>query len=256
MKRKNISFTRLFLFAAVLVFPTLIFAAGRDCAQCHQKYGVTVTVPQIPPIRVMVNEKEEIITLERAFKFHGHECPGMTIAYLAIQYGVNLLFNDEIPERSDLLIASRMPSAGAKDLIDLLMKGENPSKRTWPPVGMKNSRSGFVFTITRKSKCEAVEVRLNEAFFPADFFLLKQKEKEGSITGEEWKRLHTYMKDIILKYPVKPIEELFGRPKPYKVIVWGTLGPGESDRHIRKMRQEEREGRNIKPERQNSLSPN
>jgi hypothetical protein len=108
----------------------------------------------------------------------------------------------------------------------------------------------------RKSKCEAVDVRFNEAFFPADFFLLKQKEKEGGITGEEWKRLHTYMKDIILKYPVKPVEELFGRPKPYKVIIWGTLEHGESDRHIRKMRQEEREGRNVKPERQNSLSPN
>ncbi len=228
------------LAAIALFFVIPVPARPDSCIECHGKQGVTVKVPQVAPIRMLVDGKEQAITLDSAFKFHGHECPGMTIGYLAIQHGINALFRGAVPERNDLLVTSRTSAAGVKDLIDLLMKGEKASDRTWPPAGMKNSREGFEFNIVRKSTCEAVQVRLSQEYFPADFYPLKGKVRGKTITGEEWQRLHGYMKNIIVTYPVKPAEELFGKPQPYKIILWGTLQPGEVDKNIRRMRQEEK----------------
>lgn len=231
-----------FLWAVVIaVFCVAPVPAHPDsCIECHGKQGVTVKVPRVAPIRVLVDGKERAITLDGAYTFHGHECPGMTIGYLAIQHGINRLFGNTVPVREDLLVTSRTPGAGVKDLIDLVMKGEKASDRTWPPPGMKNSREGFEFNIVRKSTCEAVQVRLNQEYFPADFYPLKGKVRNNTITDEEWQRLHGYMKNMIITYPVKPAEELFGSPQPYKVILWGTLQPGEVDKNIRRMRQEEK----------------
>lgn len=238
MRMKQDLFTWL---VAIVVFCVIPVAAHPDsCIECHGKQGVTVKVPRVAPIRVLVDGKERAITLDGAYKFHGHECPGMTIGYLAIQHGINTLFRDTVPAREDLLVTSRTSAAGVKDLIDLVMKGEKASDRTWPPPGMKNSREGFEFNIVRKSTCEAVQVRLNQEYFPADFYPLKGKVRNNTITDEEWQRLHGYMKNMIVTYPVKPAEELFGKPQPYKVILWGTLQPGEVDKSIRRMRQEEK----------------
>ena len=239
MKKRIVFLTGLFVLAVIWMSPVVV-SAWCSCLECHQKHGVTIKIPSTPPIRIMVDGKEQHITLDRAFRFHGHECPGMTIAYLAIRHGINLLYRNEIPERGDLLVTSRTPAGGVKDFIDFLMKGDKPSDRTWPPVGMEKGRDKFVFTVARKSTCEAVEIRLKEEFFPADFYPLKKKEQEKTITKDEWERLHTYMKDMLLRYPTRPAEELFSRQGPYKIITWGTLQPGELDKSIRKMRQEAR----------------
>lgn len=211
-----------------------------DCMACHSGHGVELQVPPASPIQLKVEGTVQTITLDRAFAFHGHECPGITIAYRAVQYGLNLLFPGETPDRDDLLITSRTPAAGVKDFIDLVMKGDNPANKTWPPAGMKKSRDGFDFLLVRKSTCQAVEVRLNQEYFPADFYPLKQKLQDKSISNEEWNRLHGYLKKIILEFPVAPAEKLFGKPAPYKMILWGSLLPGELDKNIRRMRQEEK----------------
>ncbi len=216
-------------------------ALADDCMQCHAKNGVTVRVPQTAPIRIMADGKEHQITLAQGFKFHGHECPGMTTAFVAIRHGIKLLFGNTVPDRNDLLITSITPAGGVKDMIDLIMKGDSPSDRTWAPHGMKPDIQGFVFTLIRKSTSEGVEVRLKPALFPDDFYLLKQKQKEKTTTPEENERVHNTMKNIILGFPSKPAEELFGTAKPRKVILWGTLQEGEMDRHIRKMRQIEKQ---------------
>lgn len=228
------------LTVCAVLFTALSISFADDCVTCHRKHGVEIKVPSVTPIRIKVDGNIQTIDLSRAFKFHGHECPGMTIAYRAVQYGIDLLFRGEVPERKDLLVISKTPAAGVKDFIDLLMKGDKHSERTWPPVGMEKGRDKFVFTIMRKSTSEAVEVALNQDCFPVDFFLLKKKEKEKSISSGEWKKLHAYMKDIVLGYPGKPAEELFGKPQIHKMIMWGTLEPGEMDKNIRKLRQEEK----------------
>lgn len=238
VRRKTICFVGFIVLAAVCVIPAVVLAG--NCLECHQKHGVTIKMPHVPPIKIMVDGKEQDITLGRVFQFHGDECPGAIIAYRGVQYGINLLYRNEIPERDDLLVISRTPAGGAKDCIDFLMKGDKPSEKALPPIGMEKSRDGFVFTVMRKSTCETVEVRLNKALFPIDFFPLKKKEQEKTITEDEWKRFHAHMKGMILGFSAKPAEEMFGRPEPYKTIIWGTLKPGELDRNIRKMKQTQR----------------
>jgi hypothetical protein len=224
--------------ALLLCFPWPTFANG--CLKCHQEENVTVSLPEVDPILYWADGRKISLNLPGAFAFHSHECPGMTITYLAIQYGFELLYGDEIPERSDLLISARTPSRGPMDMIDLIMKGDDPAFRTWPPVGMKGSPEGFFFTIFRKSTCEAVDVRLMPGLFPNDFMKLKQKEKNKTITPDEWDLLHGYMKKIITTYPVMTKIDLFGEPKPYKSLWWGHLEAGEMDRHIRRLRQRQK----------------
>lgn len=232
-------FMATFLACAVLLSSPEAVYAG-DCMACHQKYNVTVKVPAPQPIKMSVDGTVQILTLQQAFLFHGHECPGITIAYRAAQHGIELLFPGEIPRREDLVISSSTPAGGVKDFLDLLMKGDNPAGRTWPPVGMQKGRDRFVFTMMRKSTSEAVTLRLNTDLFPADFYPLKKKEKDKTITKAESNKLHGYVKNILMEVPVKPARELFGAPKPSKVIVWGTLERGEMDKNIRKLRQEEK----------------
>ncbi len=215
-----------------------VFAHG--CVECHTKHGVKEKVPSIPSINLIVGGQRQTITLTDAFKFHGHPCPGVTIAFRAVQQGINILYDSEIPKQDDLLVFSRIAKRGPLDLIDLLMKGSKLSKRTWPPVGIKPSRDNFFFTIMRKSTCQAVDVKLKPERFPKDFFKLKKKEKDKTLTSKEWDILHTYMKNIILNFPTMPAEELFGNPRPYKVIAWGKLLPGEMDRHIKQLRKKHR----------------
>jgi hypothetical protein len=215
--------------------PSAVFANGEGCRGCHDKYNVTYALPRVDPILVKVDGKTVAIDLLTAFSHHGHECPGMTTAYLAMQYAFQLLYGDEIPERSDLMIASRMPRGGPMDLIDLIMKGDNPALATWP-LEAKPSPNLFVFTVFRKSTAEAVDIRIKPGVIPDDFFVLNQKQKNKTITMEEWNRLHQYLIQIINVNPTKSKAELFGKPKPYKVLWWGTLTAGEMDRHIRQIR--------------------
>ncbi|MCK4488311.1 MAG: hypothetical protein KAU38_16320 [Desulfobacterales bacterium] len=232
----------LLIILAVPFFRSSVFAHG--CVKCHVKEGVKVEVPSILPLTLLVDGKERTITLSDAYRFHGHACAGVTIAFRAIQHGINILYGSEIPEQIDLLVFSRIAGRGPLDLIDLLMKGDKVSKRTWPPVGMKLSRDKFLFTVMRKSTCEAVNVKLKPELFPRDFFNLKKKEKEKSLTSKEWDTLHTYMKDMILTFPTMPAKELFGSPQRYKVIVWGSLLPGEMDKHIKRLRKRYRQRSN------------
>lgn len=238
MRRKMICCVGFTVFVAVCVLPAVVLAG--NCLECHQKHGVTIRIPSVPPIKIMADGKEENITLDRVFRFHGDECPGAAIAYRAVQYGINLLYRNEIPERDDLLVVSRTPAGGVKDCIDFILKGDKPSEKALFPMGMEKSRDGFSFTVVRKSTCETVEVKLNKELFPVDFFPLKKKEQAKTITEDEWKRFHAHMKGMILGFSAKPAEEMFGRPEPYKTIIWGTIKPGELDKNMRKMKQTQR----------------
>ncbi|NLT21549.1 MAG: hypothetical protein GXX82_00720 [Syntrophorhabdus sp.] len=238
MKGSVVCFAGLFLFVAGCLLP--VVALADNCMECHHKQGVKAKELSAGPIRTIVDGKERTITLDRVFKYHGDRCPGAIIAYRATQYGIEILFPGEIPERDDLLIVSRTPAGGVRDFIDFFMKGDNPLQKTPVPVGMEKAREGFAFTITRKSTCETVEVQLNQALFPEDFFSLKKKVQEKTITPDQWKRFHGHMKNMVLGFSGKPATEMFGKPRPYKIMTWGTIGPGEQDRNVQKMRQKEK----------------
>ena len=224
----------------LMIFAILAYCAppisAHNCAKCHIENDVTVKIPATAPIKLVVDNSEKEITLADAFKFHGHECPGTATAFRAVQYGIELLYGDRAPSRDDLLIFSKHPSRGVLDLIDYVMKGDDALKRTWPLDGMKKSREGFAFTIVRKSACLAVDVKLKPELWPADFFKLKRKQKKKGLTEKEWEKLHEYMKNILLTFPVKSAKKLFGTPTPYKTLIWGTLKPSEIDQHVRALR--------------------
>jgi hypothetical protein len=198
---------------------------GNECSDCHAAKGVREFTPDIGSIDIKAEGKSRSISLSDAFAFHGHSCPGITAAFRALQYGILLLFGNEVPEQEDLAIVSKTPAPGSLDVLDLVMIGEKRAKRTEAPAGMKSSRENFVYTLYRKSNSTAVDICLKPEFYPEDFFDLKKKQSAQKLSSEEWDTLHNYMKTIILTFPNKSFEELFGKPKPYKIIIWGTLMP-------------------------------
>jgi hypothetical protein len=197
------------------------FLYGEECSTCHAAKGVKEKTPDIPPIKMRVEGKEWQITLADAFRFHGHSCPGVTTAFLALQYGIQRLYGNEIPERDDLIIFSKTPTAGSLDFLDLVMVGENRKEQTIAPKGMQSSRENFYFILYRKSNCMAVDIHLKPELFPGDFFEYKKKQSAGELSPEEWETLHGYMKRIILTFPTESFVTLFGSPEPYHMIPWG-----------------------------------
>jgi hypothetical protein len=222
-KKLFISLTTLLLLAPA----SIVFADG--CTECHAKKGVEESIPSIAPIKISEGGMTRTITLSDAFRFHGHSCPGVTTAFRALQYGIFLLFGDEIPEKKDLVIFSKTPTLGSLDMLDLVMIGEKRAKRTSAPEGMKASRENFSYTLYRKSTSTAVDIQLIPAQFPKDFFELKRKQSAQELSSEEWDTLHDYMKTVILTFPQKSFETLFGNPEPYKTITWGSLPPAHDN---------------------------
>ncbi len=194
---------------------------GEDCNICHTAKGVRERTPDIPPIRMLVDGRECSISLADAFRFHGHSCPGVTTTFRALQYGIRLLFGNEIPERKDLVVFSKTPTSGSLDLLDLVMIGATRKEKTAAPKGMQAGRGNFQYLLYRKSTHTAVEIRLKPELYPADFFDYKKKQSAGELTPEEWDTLHGYMKNIILTFPGESLETLFGTPEPYRTIPWG-----------------------------------
>lgn len=202
--------------------------AEGNCAACHAAKGVQERAFDIAPIIIRDAGKVRRISLADAFRFHGHSCPGLTATFRALQYGISLLFDQEIPDRQDIAIISKAPLAGGLDFLDLVMLGEKRAARTVPPQGMKSSPDTIGYTLFRKSTSTAVDIQLKPEHYPADFFDYKKKQSEKKLTEAEWQVFHGYMRDMILKFPTMPPESLFGRPRPYKTIMWGTLMPAHN----------------------------
>jgi hypothetical protein len=221
-----------FFFALSALFPCFALSAD-TCISCHTEKGVEVRVPSTKPIQLMYQSEKRSITLADAFEDHGYPCAGVTTTFLAVQYGINLLYDSEIPETCDLVILSRSGTSGALDFIDFLMKGDQHKHKgkgkSKSPEGMKPSRENFVFTILSKSTSQGVDVKLKPEHFPADFFTLKKKQRANSLTPEEWEKIHGYVKNIILTFPTMPADALFGQPQPYHVMSWGCLTPCKGD---------------------------
>ncbi|MBN1568977.1 MAG: hypothetical protein JXA73_14095 [Acidobacteria bacterium] len=220
------------MFCKLRITPAILLLAictspllGSECATCHAAKGVRESTPAVEPITIKADGAVRKISLADAFRVHGHSCPGITTTFRALQYGLLLLFDKEIPEQKDLAIVVRTPISGGLDLLDLVMIGEDRKQKTAPPKGMMASRDSFIYTLYRKSTSTAVDIRLKPEHFPKDFFDYKKKQSEKKLSSEEWQVLHDYMKEIILKFPTMSFEDLFGKPKPYKTIMWGTLMP-------------------------------
>jgi hypothetical protein len=195
---------------------------GSECVKCHMERKVKETVPQAAPLLIKENGKVRNITLKDAFGYHSHSCPGVTTTFLAIQYGIKLLYGNDVPDVNDLVILSRSPAPGSIDMIDFLMINKKGKVKTSVPEGMKSGRDKFFYTVYSKSKATAVDVQLKPELYPEDFFKLKKKQANNTMKEDEWQTLHDYMKDMITSFPTMSFEDLFGNPQPYMVILWGS----------------------------------
>jgi len=217
-----------------IILTVFMLAAGvpklpaSNCNSCHASKGVRESIPAVDPITIKTDGKIRTISLPDAFRFHGHSCPGLTATFRALQYGLHLLFGKEVPESQDLAIVSRAPLSGGLDLLDLVLMGEKRERKTYPPEGMKPSRDTILFTFYRKSTSTAVDIQLKPEHYPKDFFEYKKKQTAKKLTPEEWQVFHGYMKDMILKFPTLSFEDLFGKPQPYKTILWGNMAPAHN----------------------------
>ncbi len=197
-------------------------AFGNQCIKCHTEKGVEVSAPKPSPIFIKAEVKTISLSLADAFKQNGAPCPGITSAYRAMQYGIKLLYGDEIPEQSDLVVFSRTPVPGSRDFLDMLLYDKKKPQKTAIPEGMAAGSDKLFYTVYSKSRSTAVDIHLRSQKWPKDFFKLKKKQESNSLSPEEWDTLHDYMKNIILTFQTMPFEELFGKSVPYKVIMWGN----------------------------------
>ncbi|HDR15826.1 MAG TPA: hypothetical protein ENN79_10170 [Desulfobacteraceae bacterium] len=193
------------------------------------------SVKDLPPITFVREGETRAISLCDAFDFHGHACPGATMAFMAVRYGLELLYGPETPSVDDLIIVTRAPG-GPMDLLDLIMKGEDRAKRTWPPAGITRNAENFVFQFYRKSTLQSVIVKLEDGLWPRDWFELRDKFKAGKITDAEQKKRQKDRQSILREFPKKSFSELFGEPEVFTFIAWGNIESGEMDNCIRQQR--------------------
>lgn len=239
MKKTSKRMARQVLTGLVLLLVGLPgLALAGDCRQCHEQQGVEVKLPPTAPLRLQQATGERRIELADLFAFHGHECPGATTGFLALRHGLELLFPGELARPEDVLVISRTSAGGIKDLIDLVMKGDKPAARSWPPVGLGNGPDRFSFVLIRKSTSEMLEIALRPEALPQGFMALKQQQKQGGLTPEGEQRLHDATKQMILEFPTRSAQELFGTPRPRKIMLWGTVAAAEQDRHVWQQRQQ------------------
>lgn len=189
----------------------------------------------LPPLTVIQGGQERTISLCDAYDFHGNVCPGATMGFMALRYGLELLFGTETPDLDDLMVISRS-AGGPMDLFDLLMKGDDRSQRTWPPAGMKMGAENFAFQFYRKSTMQGVIVRLQDGLWPADWFELRAKQKAGTITEAEAEKRKQDRRMVVETFPRMAAEELFGKPEIFTFVAWGHLEQGELDQLIREQR--------------------
>jgi hypothetical protein len=208
------------LFSLLICSPSLW---GDECVKCHMESAVKESAPITDPILIKTDGKIRSISLEEAFAYHGHSCPGVATAFRAMQYGIKLLYGSDVPEQGDLVVFSRTPTPGSRDMLDFLIIDQKGAKKTDIPKGMKSGRDNFNYTLYSKSNATAVDIQLKPENYPEDFFKLKKKQAAQELSPEEWDRLHEYMKNIILTFQTMPFEKLFGKPEPYKVIAWGEI---------------------------------
>ncbi len=199
------------------------------------------SVKNLPPLTITHNGQTRNISLAEIFKHHGNACPGATMAFLAVRYGLSLLYSEnEIPDTSDLVIVIQAPG-GPMDVLDVIMKEGDRDQRTWPPAGITPGTDNFIFQFFRKSTLRAVTVKLKEGLWPEDWFLLREKKRAKTITEAEQEKMQRDRQTILLEFPAKPLPELFGEPKAYTFLAWGLIEPGEMDKRIRRQRQAHRE---------------
>ena len=155
------------------------------------------------------------ISIEDIRKYRGNICPGVVLSFRATQLAISQLWKDEIPERGDFKIISAAPfpcvRATFEFITRVVTRGKGDFKIELPKgTDIKNiSKDNFVFTITRKSTGDSIEIRLKEELFSERFFELRKKKIEGKATPEEIKELMSIKQKYKDTFMNLPMDKLF-----------------------------------------------
>jgi len=184
--------------------------------------------PDVGTIRVVDGEETVSITLGDAFAYHGHPCPGSTVAFRGVQLATRLLWSETVPRRRDIVVLSRGSMYGVLDVFALVTRGpiepkaDAISQPSRVLKAMPVSRESFAFTIIRRSTGQAVHLRVNPGLYPDDFFVLRERAANGSATSAERHRLKGYREELIRTIPRLTEAELFESPVQYRLLMFGA----------------------------------
>ncbi|SEL46578.1 hypothetical protein [Ectothiorhodospira marina] len=198
------------------------------------KQAVSDDLPQVvkdhPPIHVIHPDGvARSISLAQVLDHHGYPCGPATVGFLALQYGLDLLFGeDEIARANDLLVLSHAPMGGVTDALDLVLVSEKPESRTPRPAGMEHAVESFRIQLLRKSTMQTVTVALDPQLWPEDWFELRTLRRAGEMTPELEARRQSLQDEMVETLPTKSFETLFGTPDINMVMTWGGITSEEA----------------------------
>lgn len=207
--------------------------AEASCGGCKSSLPAEVAA-KIAPITVLREGKPEALALSDA-----GGCAGIALCFMAVRYGLDLLYGQEIPDLDDLVVFTANPGS-TMDLLDKVLRGAGANNRTWPAPGMIATPDNFAFHLVRKSTMQMVEVRLKDGLWPADWFELREKGKKGTLSETEKQKLSQNRQLLAGDYPRRSFVELFGEPQVQTFAAWGHLERGETDRRVRDLRRQAR----------------
>ncbi|WP_291323143.1 hypothetical protein [Desulfonatronospira sp.] len=202
--------------------------------------GYTQAAMDLEPIIVIRDGETHNLSLVDTYEFLEHPCLTATVAFQAARYGLEMLYGGETPVIEDV-VAFSPAAGGSMGALDFIFKGDNPRDKTWPPAGITRSADNFVYQFLRKSTLQAVTIRLKDKVWPEDWFELREKQHDGTITEAQRKKRSQDRRFILENYPAMEFEELFEDPDLFTFIAWGHMEKGEMDRKIREQRRQARE---------------
>ena len=213
----------LFIAAATVACTPEVFA--------HDESSYPAAAETLPALLLVEDGKERSIRLTEIYDYHGGSCPGATMAFQALRYGLELLYDSGPIDVRDLLVIGRMPG-GPMDFFDFIMSGSQPIQPTPTPEGMSREMNNFAFQFLRKSTMEAVTIELKEGIWPVDWFALKRKKQAGKMTDADKVRQLKNKRALLDQLLEQPLPEIFADPEVYSFVVWGQVLPGEIEKRI------------------------
>ncbi len=180
--------------------------------------------PGLEPIRILDEDRLLHLSVRDAAKYHGDLCACLACGFRATQLGIRELWGDEIPEREDIRVLSAHPAHGVRDAFEFVTRAATRGDlETAPPPGTSRKDmkpENWIFTFTRKSTGESVEIRVRESVFPGgarDFLALRRAAKFGENTGTELKEKFAAARDELRdSFLERPLEDLFEHEKREK----------------------------------------
>jgi len=225
----------------IVLIAALVLCQG---ALAHMPGADPAPEADLGPIVVLDNGVPVEIGIDDVAEYHGrlegeepHACICCVCMYRVLLAGINEVWGDEIPERSDIGVQSRLvsdgalhaawyvtgtgPGTGAGSAGRLTLVAPNGSaladysKQVRMAIAKNRCLDDYRFEVTRLSTGESVTLTLREDLFPEGFFELRRAvnvdktatEAESAEFLEKWSSLRA---DILQK----PDYELFNEIEP------------------------------------------